>query len=130
MDQTLPGISPDPFGTLVMQGVVLVMGVMLTWRIGQARGGVGSLPDTISLMAWLQFVLLFLQAAQLVAQLLLPPLAMLLGFAGIGLFFWLFTQFVMELHGFRSPGATFAGILGVMMALGMVLALAIGPPTV
>ena len=60
-------------------------------------------------MIWLQFIMALLQAVQLVAVLILPLLAALLGLVGLGLFFWLLTGFVAELHGFRSPMQVFAG---------------------
>lgn len=116
-----------PLATLAVQGGLLVLAVLLIWRIGAARGGRGSLPETVSVMAWLQFVLLVVQAVQVVAEVLLPPLASMIGIAGMVLFLWLLTQFVTELHGFRSAGAVFGAIMGVMFAVGFVLALLFAP---
>lgn len=122
----------SPFRTLLLQGAVMAAGAWAMFAAGAARGGHGSLAGAVSLVAWLQFILLVLQVAQLVAQVILPPLAGLIGFAGVALFFWLLTSFVMELHGFRSALATFFGIVGVLFILGLVaatfLTMMIGPP--
>jgi len=67
------------------------------------------------LVSWLQFVLICLQVVQIVAMVLLPPLAFLIGVAGIILFFWLLTAFVAELHGFSSTIGVFVSILIVMV---------------
>ncbi len=119
-------LGASPLRTGLIQTLTMVAVTGLTWRLGRARGGTGSLADAVILMAWLQVLLLFVQAAQVVALVILPPLASLLGFAGIGLFFWLFTHFVAEMHGFKSLMATFAGIAGTILALAFLVALATG----
>jgi hypothetical protein len=117
----------SPLRTAGFQAIVLFAGTLAVYRFGRARAGTGSLANTISLMAWLQFILLLAQVAQVVAEMLLPPLAQLIGLAAVALFFWLLTNFVAELHGFRSLGATFLGVLLGMMALAFVLALLLAP---
>lgn len=112
----------SPFRTAVLQGGVMAAGAWAMFAAGAARGGRGSLAGAISLLAWLQFILLVLQVAQLAAQVILPPLAGLIGFAGVVLFFWLLTSFVMELHGFRQALPTFLGIVAVLFMLGLVAA--------
>jgi hypothetical protein len=42
--------------------------------------------------------------------------------AGFILFFWLFTSFVAELHGFKSRWAVFAGVIGSGMLIAVVVA--------
>jgi Yip1 domain len=117
----------SPLRTAFLQGVVMVAAVFAIWRIGRMRGGRGTLPQTVVLVAWLQFVLLVLQVVQLAVQVMIPPLAPLIGLAAVGLFFWLLTLFVVELHGFRSAIVTFLGIFGVMMVIAFVLALLLAP---
>lgn len=124
--EMMGGAMASPFRTAILQATVLMIGVHLIHRVGRARGGYGTLPQAVSLMAWLQFVLLCLQGVQLVAQLILPPLADMIGLFGLFLFFWLLTHFVAEMHGFESLGATFAGILGTLVVLAMVLGLLLG----
>lgn len=117
----------SPLRTAFIQAVVLFAGTLAVHRFGQARGGTGTLADTVSLMAWLQFILLIAQVAQVVAEMLLPPLAQLIGLVAVALFFWLLTNFVAELHGFRSLGATFVGVILGMMALAFLMALVLAP---
>jgi hypothetical protein len=117
----------SPLSTAGIQAIVLFAGTLAVHRFGQARGGTGSLADAISLVAWLQFILLIAQVAQVVAEILVPPLAQLIGLGAVALFFWLLTNFVAELHGFRSLGATFLGVILGMMALAFVLALLLAP---
>lgn len=121
------GLMANPVGTAMVQVLAAVVGAMALHRIGRWRGGRGTLPQSAALLAWLQFVMLVVQVAQILAELLLPPLALVLGYAGVAVFFWLLTHFVMELHGFRSAAATFFGILGTMVVLGFALALLIAP---
>ncbi len=117
----------NPLFMAALEGGAMLLGVVAIHRIGAARGGTGHLPEAISLMVWLQFILMLLQAAQLVAQVILPPLATIIGFLGVGIYFYLLTYFVAELHGFRSLRTTFLGIIATMLAMGFVLALILGP---
>jgi hypothetical protein len=122
----LAQLMASPIRTAVLQWVVMSVGAWAMFAVGAARGGRGTLPQAVSLAAWLQFVLLLLQAAQLVAGVLLPPLAGLIGLAGIALFFWLLTHFVAEMHGFRSLPAVFLGVVGTLFVLVTVMAVIFG----
>ncbi|MFN3145271.1 MAG: hypothetical protein ACE368_08365 [Paracoccaceae bacterium] len=92
----------------------MVFGVFCQWA---PLGGGGSLDDTILLMAWMQWILVGLQVIQILALLVIPPLVGLIVLAGMGLFFWLLTNFVAELHGFRSLGRVFMIILLSMVGI-------------
>lgn len=118
---------PRPLVSAGLQLCALVVAVHATYRIGKWRGGHGSFADALLLIVWLQFILLILQAAQLLAQVLLPPLSDLIGLAGIALFFWLMTNFVAELHGFQSLLSVFLGILATTFLFGLVLAMLLLP---
>lgn len=116
-----------PIPAAIAQAVALIVGTLAVHRFGQARGGTGSLADTVSLMAWLQFITLVVLVAQVVAGLVLPPLVALIGVVWVPLFFWLLTNFVAELHGFRSLGATFLGIIAGILVLVLAATLVLGP---
>jgi hypothetical protein len=116
-------VMASPLRTAVLQGLVMVISVHLIHRIGRAAGGAGSLAEAVLLVAWVQFVLLLVQVVQMVGQVLLPPLADLMGIVGLTIFFWLISNFVAELHGFSSTGKTFFAILAVMILAGFVLAI-------
>jgi hypothetical protein len=115
------GAMGSPVNTAILQWVVMFVTVHAVHRLGRMRGGAGTLAESVVLVAWLQFVLLALQALQLVVQVILPPFAQLLGLAGLGLFFWLLTNFVAEIHGFKSLGAVFASVVFVMILASMVM---------
>lgn len=116
-----------PIRTAVLQALITGLTVLVVHRVGRARGGRGTLAQAVALMAWLQFILLILQAAQVVALVLLPPAALFIEVAWLGAFFWVLTHFVAELHGFRSLWRTFGGIVVTMMAATMALAVLIAP---
>jgi hypothetical protein len=123
----------SPLRTALLQAGIWAVIAGLIASGGRMRGGTGSFPDALILVVWLQFILLCLQLVQVVAGIVLPILADLIGLAGLGLLVWLLTNFVAELHGFRSLVAVFAGL--VAGAFGMVLVAAIllsifvgGPP--
>lgn len=122
----------SPIRTAMLQWVVLLISVHAIHKIGRWRGGKGSLEGAVVLVAWLQFILLCVQIVQLVAQALVPPLSDILGIIGLVLFLWLLTNFTAELHGFKSLGLTFFGIVmtifAVSLVLGFVFTLLIGAP--
>ncbi|WYK03882.1 Yip1 family protein [Cereibacter sphaeroides f. sp. denitrificans] len=118
---------PSPIFSAALQVGLLAFSAGLIHRIGVWRGGRGTFPDAVLLVAWLQFILLCLEVLQLLAQLVLPPLADVLGVVGIVLFFWLLTHFVAELHGFTSTLAVLGGILLVIFGMAFVLAAILMP---
>ncbi len=112
----------SPVRTAILQWVVLLVSVHAIHKVGRWRGGHGTLDQTVLLVAWLQFILLCVQVVQLVVQSLVPALGDMIGLVGLVLFFWLLTNFVATLHGFRSLGLTFVGILVTIFAAATVLA--------
>ncbi len=115
------GLMASPIRTAVLQFIILMAAVWLIHVIGRARGGAGSMAQALSLMAWLQLLMLGIQLLQLVLQLVLPPLAGLVNLVGIVLFFWLLTNFIAELHGFGSLLAVFGGVVVGLIGLGFVV---------
>jgi hypothetical protein len=116
-------VMSSPLRTAILQGVLLLAIVQMVWWLGRLRGGTGSFPDALLAMVWLQFIMLGVQAAQLVLMLVSPPIAAIANLAGFALFLWLLTNFVAELHGFRSLIAVFGGIVFGTLLLGFGLAL-------
>ena len=126
-----PALGPDgqelrPVGPLVWAGMVTV-GMMITaglaHAVGRWRGGKGEFADAVILVAWLQFLQLLLVAVQIVVMLVLPMLAPVIEIASVLLFLWLLVNFVAEMHGFRSLGLVFLGV--IMTFVGAVIALSI-----
>ena len=106
----------SPIRTALIQWIAMLVAVQLVHKVGRWRGGTGSLADAVLLVAWLQFILLLLQVVEIVVHLAVPPLGGVLSIASVVLLFWLLTNFVAELHGFRSLALTFAGIILTMLA--------------
>lgn len=120
----------SPLRTALLQAGFLLIAVVAVHRVGRWQGGTGSFADSLLLVGWLQFILLCLQLAQIIALLILPLLAEIIGITGLVLSFWLLTQFILELHGFQSAWKVFLSILGVLfsaaMAASLVLVLILG----
>ncbi len=114
--QSLGAELPDGLlGNTLAMGAILFVILAITayaiWIIGGFFGGKGSLEEALLLVAWLQFIMIVVQLAQLVAMLLLPPLAALILLAGFILFFWLLTNFVAVVHRFQSRALVFLMII-------------------
>lgn len=114
----------SPFRAAVMQWLFLALSVLLIYRVGRAFGGTGSFPDALLIVVWLQLLTLVLQVVQLLATVIAPPLAGLIGLGGFVVFLWLMTSFIAELHGFASRGLVFMGMALTVIATGFVLGLA------
>lgn len=107
----------------VFEAIVGLVVVFAAYRIGRAVGGTGSFDQSLTLVVWAQFILLCLNAAQVVALVLMPPVADVLMLVGLALFFWLAVHFVAELHGFDSLGLVFGGIILSLLALAVLLSI-------
>jgi Yip1 domain len=116
----------SPLQTAVLQWFILILSALLIYRVGRAFNGVGTLADALLLVVWLQLLMLGVQVAQLLALILVPPLSGLLGLAGFILFLWLLVNFIAELHGFRSLGAVFAGVVVTFFLAAFVVAILLG----
>lgn len=121
----------SPFRAAVVQWLFLALSVLLIHRVGRAFGGRGSFPDALLVVVWLQLLMLALQLVQIVATVFAPPLAGAIGLVGLGVFLWLMTTFICELHGFSARGLVFLGMvvtcIGTGLVLGILLILFLGP---
>ena len=112
-----------------VQGLALT--VILIHRVGRAFDGHGTFADALLVVVWLQLLMLALQVLQLIATLVAPPFAGIIGLAGFAVFLWLMTAFIAELHGFRSRARVFLGLvltgLGTGFVLGIAIVLILGP---
>lgn len=126
-----PTVGPEgealrPVGPLVWAGMVTV-GMMITaglaHSVGRWRGGKGEFADALILVAWLQFLQLLLVVVQILLMLVVPPLAPVVEIGGVLLFLWLLVNFVAEMHGFKSLGLVFLGV--ILTFVGAVFALSI-----
>jgi len=106
--------------------IIAIVG-WLTWQLGRSFGGTGGLKGAMTLVVWLNGMMVLVQLAQLVALVVLPPLAGLLAVVTVVWAVWTFASFVTELHGFENQVFVLGGVVLTMivlvLALGMGLAL-------
>ncbi len=119
-------VGMAPIMLAISQLVVLLVMVFAMYLVGRAFGGRGGLDDAILLVAWLQFILICLQVLQIIATVVMPFVASLIGMAGMIVVFWLLIAFVQELHGFKSKTGIFISILMVIVAFATVLSFLFG----
>lgn len=117
----------SPFRTAIFQAALMLIATHAIVWIGRWRGGIGTFNDALILMVWLQFILLILQVLQIAFQVLLRPMAEVVGYLSVAVFIWLLSNFIAEVHGFKSVGKTFIGVMVTMLAMGFVLALVMLP---
>lgn len=123
-------MMPQPFLVATLQLGLTALMTLAVARVGAWAGGRGGLGAALAAMVWLQLLMVAVQLAQAVLSLLLPALGGFVGLAGVGLFFWLMTNFVAEVHGFRNLGQVFGGVvmtmIGAALGLGLLLSLVLG----
>jgi hypothetical protein len=119
----MDGAMTSPLQSALLQGGLMLCAVLAIHFVGRWFGGRGAFEDALILMVWLQFILLVLQVIQIVTQVLLPPMSVIIGYVSVGVFLWLLSNFVAELHGFSSVLKTLFGVLLTLLAVGFILAL-------
>lgn len=107
----------------MFQASILLGMVVAVQGVGRVLGGKGDFPDTLLLVAWLQFVMLVFQMAQIVALVIVPPVFGLLTLLALGWFMWMLTNFIMVLHGFTSALKVAVGIIFCFFAMAVGLAI-------
>ena len=132
-------LVPEAVAFAFVAGVHPLVGLYAAFMVGLITAVFGGRPGMISgatgalaVVTWLQVVLVCVQLVQTVALLLMPPLGLLIGWAALLLFLWMLTNFVAELHGFKSLGLVFvmilASSLGIVFVFSLVLTiLGLGP---
>ena len=113
----------SPLRLALFEFGMLALSVFLIHAVGRIFGGTGSLADALLVTVWVEFVMLGPQVLQLLVGLVLPDLAGVIGLISLGLFIWLITSFIAELHGFRSRPLVFLGMVVASFAAGMVMAI-------
>jgi hypothetical protein len=107
-DGALTGpLAGSPLAAGLLQGAFLFLMAHAITLIGRAFGGMGRFEEALTLVVWLQFIIICVQVVQLLAVLLVPPMAGLVTLLAIGLFFWLLVNFIASVHGFTSLGMVF-----------------------
>lgn len=129
------GVIAGPVTAFVLQSGVLLLMVLAAHNVGRWMGGGGNFPDALLLISALQGIMVVIQVVQIAALLLLPPVAGLVGLFAFGVFLWVLTGFVAELHGFRSLLGVFGMVVATAFGMAFLLAiflatLGVAPPEV
>ena len=127
VDMVSAALLANPLlGAAAQLGAMAVV-VLLTVRIGRLFGGRGELWGAATLVVWLNAMLVLIQAGQLVALALVPPLAALLAIVAIVWTLWAYANFIAELHGFQNPVIVLGAVVltGMMLFFGTAMLLAI-----
>lgn len=122
----LVGRSLSPLITGAIQALLLLVVVAAVQLFGRAFGGKSEFRDTLLGMSVLQGLMIVVQFVQMVLFVAVPMLGEIVGLLAIGLFFWLLTNFVAELHGFRSRVRVFLGVIFAVFCVASVFALLFG----
>jgi hypothetical protein len=103
IDIVTAAVLGSPLNGAAAQLAAMAVVVFLTVRIGRLFGGTGSLHGALALVVWLNAVMVLIQAAQVVALALVPPVAALIAVVTVFWAIWTYANFVAELHGFQNP---------------------------
>ncbi len=121
------GVTAAIFGNPILSAAAEFVGMLLvafvTARVGRALGGTGTFQEALTLIVWLNAVMLLVQFAQLVLMVVAPPIAGMIGLATLLWALWVFANFVAELHGFRNPLMVLGGV--ILTAIVLVFAISI-----
>lgn len=123
VEPTYATLFASPLRLAMLQGLLLLMSLALIMGLGRAFGGKGRFSDALVLMAWLEAVLILIQAAQMVLLLISPQIAVLLGLVSFCIFLWVLAVFIAELHGFASGMKVLGVIFLSFFVLSFVMAL-------
>lgn len=120
-------LPQSPFLLAMVMAIGLVLTVFCTHYIGRAFGGSGRFTESLTIVIWLQTILLIAQIVQLGLLMISFGLANLFGIVVAVFGLWLFVNFVAVVHGFNSLLNVFAGIIvstfGVLFGLSIFSAL-------
>ena len=118
-------LSPFVHAAVLFASLLLSAGALQVG--GRMLGGKGRFEEALLLVVWLEVISIAVQAAILVAALILPPLAGVLGLIGLAILLWCLVHFNRALHGFTGLGRTIAALLvgAVVVVLGLSAFLAV-----
>jgi hypothetical protein len=126
-----PAVSPVLMAGL--QGLLLIYTAGAMTVFGRQFAGTGRFAEAMSLVIWIQAVMVAGQVAQMLVIVLFPLVGVLLTLVLFGVMLWLITLFTAALHGFTNLMLVGAGVLTVFFGSAMLfgsvmLALGLAPP--
>jgi len=126
-----PSPAGDPLASLLSEpmtlaglqlGAMVISAVAVT-AIGRAFKGTGTFPDALLLVAWVELILVGLQAAQLVLMVLLPSTGTLMSMLAFAISIYLTISMTKELHGFSSTPLVVLGFIGGVFLVATILSI-------
>lgn len=134
VEPSIFSVLANPWLGLPLQVIsILILAAVMTGA-GRPLGGRGGYADALTLVTWIEFVMVVAQAVQIASMMVLPPLSLLVSITSLVLFVWLMVHFTAALHGVPNLGqvslALIVGFVMVVVLAAVVLAvLGISPET-
>ncbi|MDS9468089.1 YIP1 family protein [Paracoccus sp. MBLB3053] len=122
-NDALSAILADPMTLAALQFGAMVLSAAAVTVIGRAFGGQGNFADALVLVAWVELILVGLQAVQLVLMVLVPPSAMIMSLVAFALSIYLTISLTKALHGFTSTPKVALGFIGGVFLVATVLSI-------
>lgn len=122
-DSPISRLLSQPVVLAAVQFAAMLVSALMMAQVGRLFGGRGDFADALLIVAWVELLLVGLQAVQVVVMLLLPSMALMLSMLAFGLFLYLAVTMTKALHGFTSTGKVVLGFVGSLFVLGFVLSL-------
>ncbi|WP_347266826.1 YIP1 family protein [Paracoccus sp. (in: a-proteobacteria)] len=123
VDHPVSRMLSQPATLAAIQLTVMTVSAVMVAQVGRSFGGRGSFADALLIIAWIELVLVGLQAMQVVMMALFPATASLLSMLAFGLFIYLAVSMTKALHGFASTGKVALAFIGSVFLLGFLLSL-------
>lgn len=117
LDPSTTFVLANPLLGAAFQLCVLAAVVGGIVHVGRFFGGKGGVTGALATVVWLDFVMLLIQALQIGAIVLVPPIATFLSIAAVIWVIWAMACFVSELHGFQNPIVVMGGVVLSMAVL-------------
>jgi hypothetical protein len=109
-------------GVVVQAGSILLLAAAVAF-VGGLFGGRGGFADALTLMLWLEFLMVLAGALQIAVVLTVPALAFLVSALVIFEFVWILVHFVVTLHGFTRRFMVLLGMIASFVVLALLLGL-------
>lgn len=111
----------QPLMLASVQFVGMVIAAMLMAAVGRAFRGHGTFADALLVVAWIEILLVAVQALQVVLALIFPISAVLMSLVAFGLLIYLTLQFTKALHGFQNTFLVLLGFVGSVFLFALIL---------
>ncbi|MFT4015043.1 MAG: YIP1 family protein [Paracoccus sp. (in: a-proteobacteria)] len=119
----LSQILSRPWALAAVQFAALVISAGAVTVIGRAFGGKGRFDEALLLIAWVELILVGLQAVQLLFLLVFPASGSIMSMLAFALSIYLTVSLTKALHGFRSTPKVALGFIGGIFVVGFLLSI-------